>query len=479
MKSNQHQPISLHPENPHYLLFRGKPAVLITSAEHYGAVVNLDFDYVAYLDCLAAHRLNYTRIYPGALIEKEGDFIPENTLAPRSDRLILPWARSSEPGFALGGNKFDLDSWDEQYFTRLRDFVTKCSEREIVVEICFFNCQYEKNWCLQALYRANNVQGEGTCDHVGFQTLRDKPLVARQEAYVAKIVREVSPYDNVILEVCDEPGLFGTPAEEYHAWISRLIDVIVEAESSLPKKHLIAQQVEGELGGPGDFSADERVSVIVGQYVWMTSAKQIGGMRLLQTDYGDHDKVIELNESAYYPVWYNGDREAASRVEAWEFIVGGGAGYNHLNGMFTVTNPTGGDRNSNNEKVLSAFMHLRSFVESFTFIRMRRDTNSVAGGVPPDAFAQCLSEPGRQYALYIHHSLLRGGMYVVRPGAHQDSILFDLPPARYQVEWVDPELGMVVAREQFSHYGGKVVLPTPVYSVDVAARIVGTPLERP
>ena len=97
MNSTPHSPICLHPQNPHYFLFRDKPTVLITSAEHYGAVVNLDFDYVPYLDCLAAHRLNYTRIYPGALFEREGDFIAENILAPRKGRLILPWARSSTP----------------------------------------------------------------------------------------------------------------------------------------------------------------------------------------------------------------------------------------------------------------------------------------------------------------------------------------------------------------------------------------------
>ncbi|MEI2723754.1 MAG: hypothetical protein V9H26_09500 [Verrucomicrobiota bacterium] len=41
------RPLSLHPNNPHYFLWRGQPTVLITSAEHYGAVVNLDFDYAA------------------------------------------------------------------------------------------------------------------------------------------------------------------------------------------------------------------------------------------------------------------------------------------------------------------------------------------------------------------------------------------------------------------------------------------------
>ena len=47
-------PIALHPDNPHYFLFRGKPTILITSGEHYGAVLNLDFDYSKYLDTLAA-----------------------------------------------------------------------------------------------------------------------------------------------------------------------------------------------------------------------------------------------------------------------------------------------------------------------------------------------------------------------------------------------------------------------------------------
>ena len=35
------EPLSLHPDNPHYFLFRGKPTILVTSGEHYGAVLNL------------------------------------------------------------------------------------------------------------------------------------------------------------------------------------------------------------------------------------------------------------------------------------------------------------------------------------------------------------------------------------------------------------------------------------------------------
>ena len=85
------EPISLHPQNPHYFLFRGKPTVLVTSGEHYGAVLNLDFDFVRYLDTLRADKLNLTRTFSGAYCEPSGSFnIRSNTLAPARDRRPQP-----------------------------------------------------------------------------------------------------------------------------------------------------------------------------------------------------------------------------------------------------------------------------------------------------------------------------------------------------------------------------------------------------
>ena len=68
------QPIRLHPENPHYFEFAGRPTVLITSGEHYGAVLNLKFDYKRYLDTLHTDRLNLTRVFSGSYREVPGDF---------------------------------------------------------------------------------------------------------------------------------------------------------------------------------------------------------------------------------------------------------------------------------------------------------------------------------------------------------------------------------------------------------------------
>src|SRR5213595_1389216 len=128
--------LQLHPRNPHYFLFRGKPAVLITSGEHYGAVLNLDFDYVTYLDTLKKDGLNLTRTFTGSYVEPVGTFqITHNTLAPSAGRFICPWARSTTPGYPNGGNKFDLSKWDDAYFKRLKAFMGHASRRGIVVEM--------------------------------------------------------------------------------------------------------------------------------------------------------------------------------------------------------------------------------------------------------------------------------------------------------------------------------------------------------
>ena len=62
-------PIRLHPQNPHYFLWRNKAVVLIGSGEHYGAVLNGDFDFRKYLQTLETGGLNYTRLFAGSYVE--------------------------------------------------------------------------------------------------------------------------------------------------------------------------------------------------------------------------------------------------------------------------------------------------------------------------------------------------------------------------------------------------------------------------
>jgi hypothetical protein len=465
------QPIKRDPANPHYYMFNGQPTVLITSAEHYGAVVNLDFDYVAYLDALKANGLNYTREWPGAVLEMVGEFCRDNTMGPRPDRTIVPWARSNVPGYVYGGNKFDLDQWNPEFFARLKDFIVKAAERGIVVEICFFNSQYSHRWPLSPLYYQNNIQGVGKCDFTDAQTMRYPGLVQRESDYVAKITREVNGYDNVILEICDEPSNFTSHAEA-GPWVGHLLQVVHDTEARLPKQHLVAQMVEGPIGGPVDFSASPLLSIITGQYVWGGEAdsEQMGGMKGLEYEY-HYNKPMEMNETPYYPFQYGeGDPVLDSRVEAWEFMVGGGASFNQLNARYTVADPAGAT--PDNARVLGALRNLKNFIYSYDFIKMHADKSFVVGGVE-GAYCRGMSQPGEQYAVYLHHSRLAPDLmyYVATPGHYSETMALDMPGGTYKAEWVDPASGSVISSITFTHQGGKMELDTPPYPLDIALRI--------
>ena len=89
--------LKLYSPNPHYLEFRGRPAPLIGSGEHYGAVLNSAFDYRAYLDAVAAAGLNLTRTFSGTYRELPGEFgIADNTLGPDPAHYIGPWLQRAD-----------------------------------------------------------------------------------------------------------------------------------------------------------------------------------------------------------------------------------------------------------------------------------------------------------------------------------------------------------------------------------------------
>lgn len=432
------QPLALHPSNPHYFLYQGKPLILITSAEHYGGLINKAFDYKRYFETLNDYNLNATRIYPGYLIEPIDKYIQGNTLGPQSDFLLLPWKRIVFTDTVSGRSKYDLDTWDTEFFIRLKDFVKLAEEKGIIVEICFFNAQYEDTWPLSPLNHLNNIQRIGYADYKEAQTLLDTALVRREVDYVRKIVQEINMFDNIILEICDEPVLTGTSPKLAHEWIIHMLKTIKETEAILPKKHLIAQQVEGPKGGYTDFSDHQDIPIIVTQYLWEnlygdTVVWQEGGLKGLEIEY-KHNKPIELNETNYYPIMYKGDSIGNSRVEAWEFIVGGGASYNHLNGRYTVDNPTG--NTPDNIQIKKALYNLHNFIYSFDFIQMKPDKETITVGIVPGMICRGISNPGNEYAFYFHHSQVQkdSAAYIVQPGIYQYNLEVKLPVGRYNVK---------------------------------------------
>jgi len=441
------QPISLHPQNPHYFLFRGKPTVLITSAEHYGAVLNLDFDYVPYLDELRANGFNLTRTFTGTYVEDPTSFnITNNTLAPKPGRLICPWARSSEPGYANGGNKFDLTKWDDAYFKRLKDFVRQAGRRGVVVELVLFCPYYEdREWALSPLNARNNVNGIGNVHRTEVLTMKHKNLVSVQEAMVRKIVTELNEFDNLYYEICNEPYFGGVTLE----WQEHIAKVIHETENSLPNKHLIAQNIAN--GSVKIEKPNPLVSIFNFHYSNPPDSVALNYHL---------NRVIAFDETGF-----KGIQDRPYRTDGWEFIIAGGGVYNNLDYSFTTSHERGtfvlpeSQPGGGGPELRKQLKILKDFINSFDFIRMKPDNSVIKGGVPNGATARALVEHGRAYAIYIKEGT-------------QANLVVELPKGTYRVEWLNPRTGQIEKSERLQHAGGNATLPSPQYSEDIALRIV-------
>ncbi len=381
-------PLALHPENPRYFMFRGKPTILITSGEHYGAVLNLDFDYVTYLDTLRKDGLNHTRTWYGTYREIPGSFgITDNTLAPAPGRYACPWARSQEPGYSQGGNKFDLTKWDDAFFKRLKDFMKQASRRGIVVELNLWCPNYDNNlWKASPMNAANNVNGVGNCPANEVYTLKHKDLLAVQEAATRKVVQELRDFDNLYYEICNEPYFGGVTME----WQHRIADVIAETEKDFPHKHLISMNI-----------ANGRAKV----------ANPHPAVSIFNFHYCHPPDVVEMNRHLNKPIGENetgfrGRDDVLYRTEGWDFIIAGGALYNNLDYSFTskvhdgtflqYKSPGGGS-----PALRSQLRILKDFIHGFDFIRMAPDKAAIKGGPGGGLSARALSEPGKQYAFYV------------------------------------------------------------------------------
>lgn len=439
------RPFAVHPDNGHYFLFRGRPTVLVTSGEHYGAVLNRDFDSKTYLKTLAADGLNHTRTFAGTYREVPGSFdITDNVLAPAAGKFVGPWARSGTPGNADGGNKFDLTKWDPAYFARLKDFLTEAGRHGIVVELNLFCPNYDDSmWKASPLNAANNVNGVGDCPKDEAYTLKHPRLLAVQEAVTRKLVAELKDFDNLYYEVCNEPYFGGVTTE----WQHRIVDTIVDAEKDFPHKHLISLNV-----------ANGRAKV----------EKPHPAVGLFNFHYCHPPDVVAMNYALNKPIGENetGFRKSADatyRTEGWDFMLAGGALYNNLDYSFTVKHPDGTFRGykspgGGSPELRQQLGILKRFLDGFDFLKMAPADKVVTGGVPAKATARVLAEPGKQYAVYLN-------------GGTRADLTLDLPKGTYTAEWVDTKTGKVAKSETLTHAGGRAVVMSPEYAEDIALRI--------
>jgi hypothetical protein len=471
LRAQKADPIRLHPRNSHYFVFRGKPAVLITSGEHYGSVLNPDFDYERYLATLEADGLNYTRLFGGSYVEVPAKSfgILRNDLAPAKGKFLAPWARSSVGGYAGGGNKFDLEQWNPEYFRRLHDFLSEASKRGIVVELTLFSSQYgEMQWNVSPFNPSNNVNHIEALDWKKLETLENGNILKYQESYTRKLVREANAFDNVIFEIQNEPWsdrpvtsalinpyLFPPVRDKYPnsvdladdlslAWQAKVSEWISSEEGDLSTRHLIAQNYSNfrypvKTLVPG-------VSIVNFHYAYPEAALENYGL----------GKAIGYDETGFL-----GRDDDLYRRQAWNFMLSGGGVFDGLDYSFSVGHEDGNDLRPNGPGGGSPTLRrdlrvLSDFLQEFTLIDMKPDFNIVKHA--PGATAHALSKPGREYAIYFD-------------GHGPAEIDFELPAGHYSAVWVNVKTGDEESPENFQHEGGLKVLRTPQFTNGIALKI--------
>jgi hypothetical protein len=458
------QPIRLHPGNPHYFLYHGKLVALVTSGEHYGSVMNLDFDYHRYLAALAADGLNYTRIFGGSYREVPAKSfgIQRNNLAPAEGKFLAPWAPAP-------GGKFDLDRWDPKYFQRLHDFLAEADRRGIVVEITLFSSHYaEMQWLVSALNSANNINHTDTIDWKKLHTLDNGNLLSRQEQYTRKLVREANAFDNVIFEIQNEPWsdrpvlvdvinpYLQTPARNTYpnsveiadqlsiAWQSRVKEWIRSEEASLPNRHLIAQNYCNFRFPIRGIPAD--VDLVNFHYAYPEA---------VSLNYGT-GKALGYDETGFL-----GQADDAYRRQAWNFMLSGGSVFDGLDYSFSVGHEDGSDIAPNGpgggSPALRRQLHtLVAFLQRLPLAEMTPDPH--AAKHVDGAYARVLSKPGSDYAAYID-------------GSGPTALTLDLPPGTYSGEWLNTRTGIPQPIDSFSHPGGDKPLSTPKFDDGIALHL--------
>jgi uncharacterized protein DUF6298 len=483
------EPLRIHPENPKYFLFRGKPLVLVTATEHYGSVINRPFDFENYLDNAAAMKMTLTRTFL-LFREQQSSRNPSSPCKPESPDYIAPFPRTG-PGKALDGEPvYDLDQWNPEYFGRLHRFLTKASEKGVVVELTLLSNTYSDGvWALNPLRARNNRQGIGNIEWPEYTSLKDSALVARQLAFARKIVQETSGFDNIYYEIANEPGggvqNHVSPAE-VDAWQEEIARAVRDELSKAGRKILIAGQEAFSYTPRHTFPQDKGLggslldivnvhplpnTVFAGRVYelgnFMSKELMLSQMRDFCRAVYARPKPVVHDEDNTASLYRDPTGWTIHRKRAWTALLNG-AHYDYIDFSVTVGNETGTP--ASNQGIRSWMKHLSEFIQSFDVIHAKPlDWITTAAG---PLVVSALAVEGRDYVAYLADSREAGDRRLGDPLAGKLSLI--LPAGHFAVSLYSPVTGLYSPAMRVEG-GRQVTLELAPFSHDLAVRAVALP----
>lgn len=233
--------------NQRYFTNNSGKAVFLTGShtwanfqEHYTKSDSAIFDWSGYLDMMESNGHNFMRFW---MFEQ-----PEGQAWTQDKAYVSPicYARVGKEMANDGKPKFDLDKWNEEYFKRMRSRIIDAGKRGIYTSVMLF-----QGWSLNKLgdpksdpflshpyNKLNNINGidvintnNDQADKPTLHSMGNKAALARQEAYIRKVIETVNDLDNVLYEVVNEGGTT--------EWCYYIINYIRKVEKGYPKQHMI------------------------------------------------------------------------------------------------------------------------------------------------------------------------------------------------------------------------------------------------
>lgn len=481
-------PIRIHPANNRIFEFRGKPLVLVCATEHYGAVMNRPFDFAKYIADAAEKKQTLTRLFV-LFRELQGPTNPYSTCKPESPDYISPFMRTG-PGNALDGQpKYDLDRWNPEFFDRLHRFLSLASEYGIVVEVTLLSNTYNAQmWSLNPLHADNNVNGLESLHWTEYNTMRHPRLFARQVAHVRKIVEETKRYDNIIYEICNEPG-GNAPGGERHPspaeideWQMAIAAVIREAEAGAAHPHLIAGQ-EAFTYEPWEQSSDKSFRELAIDIVNMHP--------LPNTTYGGRGyhmgefmaKQLKLRELRDYclatrnerkPLNFDEDNAATQykdpegwtihRKRAWTTLLCG-CHYDMID--FSIINYLEAGTPASQRHIRFWMKILSEFIHTVDLVRAKPAVGLLTE-LPAHLVESVLAVEAEDYCIYLADEREREDAGCGSPIG--GSIKLDLPAKSYLVSFFSPATGLYSPSLAIEG-GGETNVNVPEFVHDIVVRI--------
>jgi hypothetical protein len=499
------QPLRLHPENPRVFEYHGKPLVLITATEHYGAVMNRPFRWEPYLDDLVDKRMTVSRLFV-LYRELQTAVNPYSTCKPETLDYIAPYPRTGQGEARDRLPKYDLDRWNPEFFERLHGFLTAAEKRGIIVEVTLLADHHKPEiWELNPQHPLNNVNKTPIIQPEEYITLRHPALWDRQRAFVEKVVRECNRYDNVFYEICNEPqGNFPQQGggsvliderqratantrpnpthEEIDDWQRAVAKVIRDTESTLPKKHLIAGQPAYLAAPPYEqfvsegFDGDMLDIVNVHQMhrtshrgrfhdisMFMSRQLRLGELRDLFVASAHEKKPLNMDEDNAASRFTNHDGWTIHRKRAWTIVLSGGH-YDVID--FTIQNGRETGTPEAQSAIRSWLKHLSEFAHALDLAKAQPNPHLVIHG-PEHVVASVLGVTDQDYALYLADARevtdLGQGMQIA------GDLEVSLPEGDWRASFLNPATGVLTEGPTLK--GGHIRISLPAFTHDIVLRI--------